>query len=201
MSFLPRLEFRVVFNHGEESLPAASHLFSAQRSIAHTCVLALATRLQSRFLHVILLVYAHLLTWKVGSVRSTHCYFLMVLLSCRKLGKRVAFPGNLRRNDSGILQSPEPHPSCPSTAFTSADCASGPFGAVIAIRERGLQLQSTTFRVCGTRWCELVLGMAYLVAFSTDFRQFEQYLNVPELHVCCTCVSLSYLPDIHVRAR
>ncbi len=131
MSFLPRLEFRVVFNHGEESLPAASHLFLAQRSIAHTCVLALATCLQSRFLHVIPLVYAHLLTWKVGSVRSTHCYFLMVLLSCRKLGKRVAFPGNLRRNDSGILQSPEPHPSCPSTAFTSADGASGPFGTVI----------------------------------------------------------------------
>src|SRR5258707_1750587 len=81
---LPRPEFRVWFNHGEESLQDASHLFSAQHSIAHTCVLAPPTRLQSRFLHVILLVYAHLVTWKVGSVTSTHCYFLMALLSCRK---------------------------------------------------------------------------------------------------------------------
>ncbi len=68
MFLLPRPEFRVVFNHGEESLQDASHLFSAQHSIAHTCVLVPATRLQSRLLHVILLVYAHLLTRKVGSV-------------------------------------------------------------------------------------------------------------------------------------
>jgi Zn-dependent M28 family amino/carboxypeptidase len=37
--FLSRTEFGVVFNHGEESLQDASHLFSTQHPIAHTCVL------------------------------------------------------------------------------------------------------------------------------------------------------------------
>src|SRR5258708_13769640 len=62
MFLLPRPEFRVVFNHGEESLLDASHLFSTRHPIAHMCVLALATRLQIRFLHTILLVKPHFLT-------------------------------------------------------------------------------------------------------------------------------------------
>ncbi len=31
----------------------------------------------------------------------------MFLLSCRKYGRRVAIPGNLGRNDSGVFQSSE----------------------------------------------------------------------------------------------
>ena len=46
-----------------------------------------------------------------------------------------------------------------------------------------------------------VLGTADFLIFSTDFRQFEQYLNVPGLDVCCTCVSLSHLPDVRVWTR
>ena len=36
--------------------------------------------------------------------------------------------------------------------------------------------------------------MADLVTFSTDFRQFEQYLNVPGLDVCCAYFFLSHFP-------
>jgi Zn-dependent M28 family amino/carboxypeptidase len=42
--FLSRPEFGVVFNHGEESLQDASHLFSTQHPIAHTCVFALVSK-------------------------------------------------------------------------------------------------------------------------------------------------------------
>jgi hypothetical protein len=45
--------------------------------------------------------------------------------------------------------------------------------------------------------------MADLVAFSTDFRQFEQYLNVPGLDVCFTCVLPLHFPifTFHLDSR
>jgi len=103
-------------------------IFPTQHPIAHTCIFALVMCLRIGFLHIILLVYVHLLIWKVSYVSSAHCYFFMVLLSCRKRGRQLAIPDNLERDDPNFRGTP----GYLTHFFLAAYSTSRPSGTVIA---------------------------------------------------------------------
>lgn len=152
-------------------------------------------RISKSTLPIVLLVYVHLSTWKVGSASSIPCcIFIGFCLAAGNKGAELLFQATSEEMVRAYSKIPRHGPGC---------C---PRLQLLMVHPDPLAPSSRT-KYSALEYCfpstlrttsELVLETADFLTFSTDFRQFEQYLNVSGLDVCYTRLSLSPLLDIHL---